>query len=46
VKKNYGGSDYESFYAITSVSDGFVVIGESGSNDNDLSDYIKVTGTR
>jgi hypothetical protein len=35
-KKNYGGSSYDYYYGITSVSDGYVAVGNSRSMDGDL----------
>ncbi len=35
-KKNYGGSNDEIFYGVIEVSDGYVVVGTSNSNDGDL----------
>lgn len=35
-KKNYGGSNYESFAGVTFVNDGYVAVGISSSNDGDL----------
>ncbi len=32
-QKNYGGSESDSFYSITATDDGFVVVGDSSSDD-------------
>ena len=40
-KKNYGGSASDNFYSVTSVSDGYLVVGTSDSSDGDLTGFNK-----
>lgn len=40
-KKNYGGTDVESYYSIGKTSDGYVAVGKSASTDVDLSSLNK-----
>lgn len=36
--KNFGGSNIERFYNVIAVEDGYIAVGNSASNDQDLSD--------
>ncbi len=35
-KKNFGGTSYEEFYGVIQVSDGYIAVGNSHSNDIDI----------